>query len=119
MRTSIVPLIAFSLLFAACQQAKSEVVLPVAPSAPTVVTIRGGISDQSLSPVQARIEVLSGTETVLDTHSDNLGRFELTGPFGGTIVTMRLSAVSYVTQIISVSVNTFGDCTCTFNMVYF
>ena len=119
MRPSFAPLIAFSLLFTACQGKSAVVpVEPSAPSGPTVVTIHGNIGDQSLSAVQARIEVLSGTDTVLETHSDYFGRFELTGPFGGTVVTMRLSAASYQTQIVTVSVNTVGGCACNFTIFY-
>lgn len=116
--------IAFSLLFAACHG--SRAVLPVQPSepsaasAPTVVTIHGAIGDQSLSPVwAAHIEVLdSAGAIVLETHSDNLGRFELSGPFGGTLVTMRLSAQGYDTVMVTARVDTLGGCACVFNMYY-
>jgi hypothetical protein len=119
--THLAVVIAFGLLFAACHGGREVLpVEPSQPSAPTVVTIHGAIGDQSLSPVwAARIEVLSSTGTVLlETHSDNLGRFELSGQFGGTIVTMRLSAPGYDTVTVTAKVDAAGECQCIFNMYY-
>src|SRR5262245_64540360 len=70
---------------------------PTAPLPPSLVTIRGSVADAVdwLGPVAAKIEVIGGPLSGLSTTTDRNGAFELTGPFGNTNVTLRVSAEPY------------------------
>jgi hypothetical protein len=91
---------------------------PVAPRPPSIVTIRGAVGDQFYDPVAARIEVLGGSASGLSTMTDKAGAFELTGPFGGTSIVLRISADHHATGTFTVSVDPAGGCSCAFSLTY-
>jgi hypothetical protein len=91
---------------------------PVAPHPPSIVTIRGYVVDQYLDGVAANVEVIDGPASGLSTMADKGGTFELTGPFGGTNITLRISAERYTTKTFTASVDIGGTCSCSFLLIY-
>jgi len=89
---------------------------PVAPLPPSTVTIRGGVGNQWFDGFVATVEVVEGPVSGLSTVSDVEGTFELTGPFGGTNVTLRITANGYTSQTATVTVDRGGRCSCFFTM---
>jgi hypothetical protein len=89
---------------------------PVAPRPPSVVTINGGVGNMWLDAVLANVTVIDGPASGLSATTDKHGSFELTGPFGGTNVTLRVSADGYTTGVFTVSVDPGGRCSCVFNL---
>jgi hypothetical protein len=90
---------------------------PVAPRPPSVVTINGGVGNMWLDAVLANVTVIDGPASGLSATTDEHGSFELTGPFGGTNVTLRVSADGYATGVFTVSVDPGGRCSCAFNLI--
>ena len=90
---------------------------PVAPRPPSVVTIFGNVGDAWLDAVPAKVEVVDGPASGLSTHTDEGGNFRLTGPFGGTNVTLRVSADGYTTGEFTFTVDPGGHCSCDINLL--
>ena len=61
--------------------------------------------------------VIDGPASGLSATTDKDGSFELTGPFGGTNVTLRVSADGYTTGVFTVSVDPGGRCSCVFDLI--